>query len=453
MPGLTWETAHALRRDTSFDGRVDGHVYAQPLYWKPAGAAHGLIIVATENDVVAALDAETGRSVWQVTLGSPVSRAALPCGDVNPLGITGTPVIDPATGAIYLDAVVSRGGAPEHLVFGLRLSDGSVLPGWPVDVQQALQSKGIAFTPRQQNQRAALALFDGRVFVAFSGQFGDCGTYRGIVLGLATAPSQPVTAWETRGLKGGIWAPGGISSDGQALFVSTGNTDGAKEWADGEGVFRLGPDLAHSASPRDVFAPANWKALDDDDLDLAGVNPMPITLPGGARLLLALGKDGNAYLLNRDDLGGIGGQLAMRRAAGSLIITGPASYSWQRPRAGGLSGAPRRLPERPGGRWAGGHRRYRGRAGRSDAGLVCAAGWARRADRHHHGRHLGADRLGGRRRGRRPAARLPRRYRPGDLQQPRGAHWIAPFRDHPGGRRAALYCRGWPGLCLHRPMS
>lgn len=325
-PGLTWQAAQGMHRDGGFDGRVEGHVYAQPLYWRAPGAAHGLIIVATESDGVDALDAVTGRTVWRTTLGEPVPRSALPCGNVNPLGITGTPVIDPASGALYLDAMVQQGGAPQHLVFGLRLSDGAVLPGWPINVQQALHGQGIAFTPREQNQRAALALVGGRVFVAFGGHYGDCGDYHGIVLGLATTPPRPVAAWETRGLKGGIWAPGGISAADGALFFTTGNTEGAQQWADGEGVFRLGPDLAHTANPHDFFAPANWKTLDHEDLDMSGVGPLPIDFPDGARRLLALGKDGMAYLLNRDDLGGIGGQIALLRVAGIPIITGPAFF-------------------------------------------------------------------------------------------------------------------------------
>jgi len=332
MPGLTWQTAPSMHRDTGFDGRVDGHVYAQPLYWRPPGSVRGLIIVATESDEVAGLAADTGRTVWRTTLGAPVSRADMPCGDINPVGITGTPVIDPASGSVFLDAMVLRAGTPQHLVFELRLSDGAVLPGWPVDVQQVLRQRGIAFTPRAQNQRAAVALLDGRVFIAFSGNYGDCGDYHGIVLGVATTPPQPVAAWSTRALKGGIWAPGGISSDDGNLFFSTGNTDGAEEWGDGESAFRTGPDLRHSTSPRDFFAPSDWKQLDDDDLDLGGTNPLPIdlaTASGTARLLVVLGKDGNAYLLNRDDLGGIGGQIAMRRAAGTQIITSPVFYPGQ----------------------------------------------------------------------------------------------------------------------------
>ncbi len=332
VPGLTWQAAPAMHRDPSFEGRIQGHVYAQPLYWRAAGSAHGLIIVATESDAVFALAADTGRTVWHTTLGTPVTAAQMPCGDINPLGITGTPVIDPTSGALFLDAMVSQGGVPRHLVFGLRLADGAVLPGWPVDVQQALRQRGIAFAPRAQNQRSALALLDGRVFVAFSGNFGDCSDYHGIVLGLATSPPRAVAAWSTRAAKGGIWAVGGISSDGRSLFVSTGNTEGASQWGDGESTVRLSPDLRHSLDPHDFFAPSDWQRLDDDDLDLGGTNPLPIDLPpasGAARLLLALGKDGNAYLLRRDDLGGIGGQLAMRRAAGASIITGPAFFPSQ----------------------------------------------------------------------------------------------------------------------------
>jgi hypothetical protein len=322
-PTLTFQNAAALRRDTGFDGRVPGKIYAQQ------GAAHGMLIVATEDDEVAALNAATGRTVWRTSLGAPVPGSALPCGDINPLGITGTPVIDPARGALYLDAMVDQHGKPQHLIFGLRLADGALLPGWPVNAQQALVTRGIAFDPRVQNQRAALALLDHRVFVAYGGMDGDCGDYHGIVLGVPVSPKQPVTAWATRGRKGGIWAPGGISVANGSLFFTTGNTEGARNWADGEGVFRFGPHLARTTNPRDFFAPANWKQLDEDDLDMSGVDPLPINLPDGTHRLLALGKDGDAYLLNRDNLGGIGAPLARMRAAASQIITSPAWFSDQ----------------------------------------------------------------------------------------------------------------------------
>ena len=93
-----------MRRDTAFDGRVPGNVYAQPLYWHPGGAATGFVIVATEDNAVAALDALTGHVVWQRNLGPTVS---LSYGNIHPLGITGTPVIDERGGALYLDAMIN----------------------------------------------------------------------------------------------------------------------------------------------------------------------------------------------------------------------------------------------------------------------------------------------------------------------------------------------------------
>jgi hypothetical protein len=280
---------------------------------------------------VYALDAATGHPVWQQRLGAPVPRSALPCGDINPLGITGTPVIDESARSVYLDALVDENGVPDHRVFGLSLDDGSVRPGWPIRVAQALGSHGMAFDPATQNQRGALALalVGGRLYVPFGGHFGDCGNYHGWVVGLQVNQPQVFGAWSTRAPKGGIWAPGGISSDGRSLFAATGNTQGAREWGDGEAVIRLPQNLERSANPRDFFAPANWAQLDAADLDISGVAPLPIDVPAGrgvSRLLLALGKNGDAYLLDRDNLGGIGGALAVQHVANEQIITAPAVY-------------------------------------------------------------------------------------------------------------------------------
>lgn len=327
VPGLTYQSAGAVRRDTGFDGRLEGHIYAQPLYWRPPGAARGLIIVATESDIVFALDATSGRPVWRSVLGQPVPREALPCGNIDPLGITGTPVIDGPRAAVYLDAMVDDRGTARHLVFGLRLADGGVLAGFPVDVAGGLATLGIGFSPREQNQRGALALLGERVLVPFGGHWGDCGEYHGLVAAVAQDSPRVTGAWVTRGLKGGIWAPAGLSEVNGAAYFATGNTEGARSWADGEGVFRVGPDLAHSADLRHFFAPADWRQLDDEDLDLGGVTPLPLATPRqGATLMLALGKDGNAYLLDLANLGGIGGALATRRAARGRISTAAATY-------------------------------------------------------------------------------------------------------------------------------
>src|SRR5262249_41860322 len=247
----------------------------------------------------------------------------------DPLGITGTPVIDEATQAIYLNAMVADSAGPHHRVFALSLKDGSPLPGWPVDVTEALAARGQRFNARYQNQRGAPTILDGRGQVPFGGHFGDCGNCRGWIIGIGLRDPRDIVSWSTRGQGGGIWAPGGIASDGRSLFVATGNTIDASTWSDGEAVFRLAPDLRRQDAAADFFAPTDWRALDSRDADLGGTNPLPVDVPsarGAQPLVLALGKDGGAYLLDRNRLGGIGGSLASEIVATRPIRTAPATY-------------------------------------------------------------------------------------------------------------------------------
>jgi hypothetical protein len=329
VPGLTWQRAKSLHVDEKFQARVAGNVYAQPLHWRAAGSDSGMLLVATEDNNVQALDATTGNAIWTRSLGRPVVRSALRCGNINPLGITGTPVIDKASGAIYLDANIADSSGPRHRLFALSLKDGSVVPGWPIDVTDALRSVGQSFNSRDQNQRGALAIVDGMLYVPFGGHFGDCGDYHGWVVGVSLQEPRRVAAWSTRARGGGIWAPGGISVAGRSLFVATGNTFGASTWRDGEAVFRLAPDLNRSTEKRDFFAPPNWLALDQQDADLGGTNPIPLNAGGSANrqaLMLALGKDGRGYLLDQNNLGGIGGMLEVETVSHRPIRTAPAVY-------------------------------------------------------------------------------------------------------------------------------
>src|SRR5205085_12333353 len=174
-------------------------------------------------------------------------------------------VIDEAGQALYLDAMVESEAGPRHRIFALSLKNGAVLTGWPVDVTQALEATRQAFNARDQNQRGALAILDGTLYVPFGGHFGDCGNYYGWVVGVSIANPRNVKSWATRARGGGIWAPGGISSIGGSLFVATGNTFGASTWSDGEAVLRLSPDLHRSTDRRDYFAPRDWRALDQRD--------------------------------------------------------------------------------------------------------------------------------------------------------------------------------------------
>jgi len=324
MPGLTWTKAADMRPDEAFEGHVPGNVYAQPLYWRPAGAAHGLVVVATEDNVVVALDAITGKTVWQRRLGKPIPLSEQPCGNIDPLGITGTPVIDERTGDLYFDAFFDQGKGPRHFVFGLSLADGAVLPGWPVDEVEALGALGMTVDPAVQYQRGALTIVGDKLYVPYSGHFGGCGDYHGLVVGLRMDKPGIFAAWRTSGPSGGVWAPGGIAYDGHDLYIATGGALGETEWGGSEAVIRLPPDLIWRQTSQAFFAPSDWS----ESGDLGGVNPLPLDLPEGGKgstLVMALGA-GREYLLDRSDLGGIGHPLATLRQNGGGPIGSPATY-------------------------------------------------------------------------------------------------------------------------------
>jgi outer membrane protein assembly factor BamB len=329
VPALTLAAAANVHRDTAFNAGFSGNVYAQPLYWRPEGVRQGIVIVATESNTVYALNDTTGAIVWQQTgLPPSVPLAQLPCGNIDPMGITGTPVIDPATATLYLNALTDNSGTIKHMVYALSLADGSVKPGWPVDMQTTLAGMGASFDSPHQGSRGALLFFGGRLYVSYGGNGGDCLPYHGTVVQVAPATATVEAYWQTRGARGGIWAQGGIAGDGQALYVTTGNTSGTTDWADGEGIIRLVPGLAHSTRARDFFTPANWQDLDAHDKDLGGTEALPFDIPlsggGMAPRVIALGKDGNAYLADRRHLGGIGGALAVTPVANGPIRTAPA---------------------------------------------------------------------------------------------------------------------------------
>ena len=198
MPGLTFDRARGLHLDASFHAVFRGRVIAQPLLWRQPGSAGATLIVATDQDEVYAIDTASGAQIWKRTLGDPVPRSALPCGNLPLLGVTGTPVIDPARATLYLDAMVMRGDEPRHEIYALALPDGSIEPGWPVDVATALKE---SFTPAVQNQRGALAVFGGRVFVAYSGHYGDCGDYHGTVVGVSQSDPAKVEEFLNTGAR------------------------------------------------------------------------------------------------------------------------------------------------------------------------------------------------------------------------------------------------------------
>jgi outer membrane protein assembly factor BamB len=262
-------------------------VYAEPL------VVDGRVLVATENDSVYAVDASTGQVRWRARLGTPVSGGSLPCGNVDPSGITGTPVADPSAGALYV--VVYRSGF-RHALVALDVRTGAVRWERPID------PPGGDYMTEQQ--RSALALSHGRVYVPYGGLFGDCGQYHGWVVGApASGPGGSLITYRVPSAnEGGIWAPPGAAVDQAGnLYVATGNGS-SSSFDYGNAVIRLTPELQSTS----FFAPSDAGALSTTDTDLGSTGP--ILLPGDRAL--SIGKSGVAYLLDARDLGGIGHSLA-----------------------------------------------------------------------------------------------------------------------------------------------
>src|SRR5262249_33614538 len=124
--------AAGLTRDLNFDGTISGNVYAQPLYIE--GGPNGpMIIAVTETNSVYALNAATGTVIWQRTNLGPAVASGLPCGNISPVGITGTPVVDLGSRSLFFDALID-GPTKKHFIYSLNVDTGATNPGWPVDV-------------------------------------------------------------------------------------------------------------------------------------------------------------------------------------------------------------------------------------------------------------------------------------------------------------------------------
>jgi len=301
--GTDWTTYHANNSRTGYianapdpkslaqawNAHLDGAVYAEPLVVK------GHVIVATEGDSLYSLDAHTGKVLWHTNVGKPVPLSNLPCGNIDPLGITGTPVYDPATHLVFAVAEVT---GFSHILVGVDVNTGKVL------VRQSVDAPGM--DARAHQQRAALALANGMVYVTYGGLDGDCSDYIGRVVARHTNGQGPLLVYTVPTTReGGIWAPSGpaVDADGN-VYVSVGNgaSTGGK-WDHSDSVLKLSPTL----QLKDGFAPRQWPLDNAGDADLGSMGPL--LLPGG--LIYADGKSGLGYLLHADALGGVGGQAAV----------------------------------------------------------------------------------------------------------------------------------------------
>ena len=283
-PELAWKSSS-----------LNGQLYGEPL------VEGSLVVVATENDVVYALNAANGNVAWAKSVGTPVPSGMLPCGDIVPnVGITSTPVIDASRSEVFVLADEVSGAVISHHLVGLSLATGAIVLDQVVDPQ---------VNAAAQLQRPALALDRGAVEIAFGGNAGDCSTYHGWVVSVPESGGA-MRAWEadptTGNDQGAVWMGGAapvVDANGD-IWVATGNgsnTTGTSPDG-GDSVVELSPSLHVVQS----FTPSTWRTDNASDFDL-GSSP-PALLDDG--YVLQVGKSRTAYLLQGSHLGGVGGQVA-----------------------------------------------------------------------------------------------------------------------------------------------
>lgn len=265
---------------------VDGAVYGQPLF------VGGHVFAATENDTVYALDRSTGAVVWSAHLGSPEPSSDLPCGDIDPLGITSTMVYDPATNRLYTVAETLGGS---HTLFGINAGTGAVEVKALVDPPQG--------TVNTFQQRGALTLFNGRIYIPYGGLYGDCGDYIGQVVSVLTDGTSPQSYAIPTAREGGIWETGGgvVDGNGDLLFASGNGAATSGTYDGSDSVVKLSPSLQQL----DLFAPSEWATQNAGDGDLGSMTPALV-----GQYVYVDGKTNNGYVLNESALGGVGGQVA-----------------------------------------------------------------------------------------------------------------------------------------------
>jgi hypothetical protein len=307
---------------------VVGDVYAQPLYISNVTTADGttrnLVIVATQHDQVYAIDTSTQAVAWQRSfldsggLITPVPADDVSCGDIaNEIGITGTPVLDPATERLYLvvrTKETSNGQAYYYQrIHALSVVNGrDALPATNITTPLNRGNKfgSARFDPLHNHQRAALLLANGQVYVSWASHC-DAGNYWGWVMAFDEQTLQLTSAWIPSPVgAGGIWmsASGPAADENGEVYLAVGNG-----WSDamtggsnyGDSVVRL-HSQNQNLSVVDYFMPFDYQKLFDEDLDLGSGGPVLLPTQTGAahpHLLVTSSKDSMVYLLDRDNLG------------------------------------------------------------------------------------------------------------------------------------------------------
>ena len=332
-----------------FSYPVDGQLYAQPLYVPnltiPGKGTHDVVFVATQHNSVYAFDADTNTGpdnglLWHVNLGNPATTPSPYIGGrygpwtlVTPyIGIEGTPVIDPTTNTMYLDSFTNDGpGIYAHHIHALDITTGAdKVPSTLVQATYPGNGAGgdgtnVIFIANRQQQRPALTLLNGIVYVAY-GSFDDTDPHHGWILGYDAKTLQLVRVFNTtpnllnppgpNAGEGPIWQSGaGLSSDGTNLYAMTGNGDFdthldangfpiAQAYADS---FIKVSTASDTLKLTDYFTPYNQQALTNADNDVGSAGPMVLPDEAGSaahpHLLVGVGKQGIIWVLDRDNMG------------------------------------------------------------------------------------------------------------------------------------------------------
>jgi len=299
---------------------VDDQVYSQPLLVtnvKMAGGWHDVIYVTTVNNSVYAFDANDATATipfWHVNFGTPASLndADFGCTDINGnMGIVGTPVVNAKKTTLYVVALTKAGGGYSQRLHALDLATGADLPNSPSTIQAP------GFDPLMQNQRPALVLSGGNVFIGYASHC-DKDPYHGFLIGYSEASLKQVGVFNTSpgGSEASIWQSGqapSVDDKGNIYFITgNGSWNGTTQFS--ESFIKLDPHL-HLL---DWFTPTNHFQLDKDDNDL---NASGAVLIPGTHLVIGGGKEGVLYGIDTEHFGHLGDEHAVQhfRATGSHL--------------------------------------------------------------------------------------------------------------------------------------
>jgi outer membrane protein assembly factor BamB len=338
-----------------FTAKLKGAIYGQPLVFD------GTVVVSTEKGNAYGVNASSGAVEWTRSFGTPFKASTIGCSDLTPdIGSTSTPVIEPMSGTVYLTTRLQSGKGIENshwYLQALSATTGEEKPGFPVQLSDTPNNTpGVPFNEHFAQQRPALLLLDGVVYVAFASDC-DITPYRGVVMGVNAGSGAITTMWSDESGVGtdessqaGIWqSGGGLVSDGSGrIELTTGNGVSPSPAAANhppatlsESVVGLSVGAKGELTPSQFFAPSNAPTLDQNDEDLGSGGPIALpteffgtkTIP---HLLVQVGKDGRIFLINTDNMGGY--RQGAKGGDAVLQTLGPFDGVWGHPAAYGGQG-------------------------------------------------------------------------------------------------------------------